>query len=181
MNCFVCQVCYWCMPWYASCLFVHLQTIVSETGQCGSIFKQLSETGQCGSILGLDDSYVLWLPPGNRKLKSGCGAKSNSTDWFFFFFFSHYIGIFFPISTYMKEVLQQIDFSFYMEREMWCLSFLLGIGEKLLGNEKNKGKREMKNQSVGVKSAGVGFFNINFLYWEKVKKGKRKINLLELL
>jgi len=35
----------------------------------------------------------------------------------------------------------------------------LGIGEKLLGIEKNKEKREMENQS-----AGVGFFNINPLY-----------------
>ena len=34
----------------------------------------------------------------------------------------------------------------------------------------------MENQS-----AGVGFFNINLLYWEKVKMGKEKINLLELL
>ena len=48
-------------------------------------------------------------------------------------------------------MLQQIDFSpFYMEREIWCLSFLLGIEEKLLGIEKNKRKREMENQSAGV-------------------------------
>jgi hypothetical protein len=47
-----------------------------------------------------------------------------------------------------------------MEREMRCLPFLLGIGEKLLGIEKkNKGERKMENQS-----AGVGFFNINPLY-----------------
>jgi len=66
----------------------------------------------------------------------------------------------FPISTYMKEVLQQIDFpSFYMEREMRCLPFLLGIGEKLLGLRKNKGEREIENQS-----AEVDFFNINPLY-----------------
>ena len=53
----------------------------------------------------------------------------------------------------MEEVLQQIDFPpFYIEREMrW-------------------------NQS-----AGVGFFNINPLYWEKVEREKKKINLLELL
>jgi len=41
---------------------------------------------------------------------------------------------------------------------------------------KNKGEREMENQS-----AGVGFFNINLLYREKVERKKRKINLLELL
>jgi len=46
-----------------------------------------------------------------------------------------------------------------MEREMRCLPFLLGIEEKLLGLRKNKGKREMKNQSVGV-----DLFNINPLY-----------------
>ena len=34
----------------------------------------------------------------------------------------------------------------------------------------------MENQSVGV-----GFFNINPLYWEKVEMRKGKINLLELL
>ena len=39
---------------------------------------------------------------------------------FFFFSFSHHIGkSLFLISTYMEEVLQQIDFPpFYMEREM---------------------------------------------------------------
>ena len=37
----------------------------------------------------------------------------------------------------MEEVFQQIDFlPFYMEREMRCLPFLLGIGEKLLGLRK---------------------------------------------
>ena len=60
----------------------------------------------------------------------------------------------------MEEVLQQIDFlPFYMEREMRCLPFLLGIEEKLLGLRKNKGEREMENQSVGV-----DLFNINPLY-----------------
>jgi len=56
----------------------------------------------------------------------------------FSFFFSHHIGkSSFSISTYMEEVLQQIDFlPFYMEREMRCLPFLLGIGEKILGIEK---------------------------------------------
>ena len=34
----------------------------------------------------------------------------------------------------------------------------------------------MKNQS-----AGVGFFNINPLYWKKVEREKGKIKLLELL
>jgi len=54
------------------------------------------------------------------------------------FSLSHYIGKSpFSISTYMEEVLQQIDFlPFYMESEMRCLPFLLGIGEKLLGIEK---------------------------------------------
>ena len=74
-------------------------------------------------------------------------------------------------------MLQQIDFPpFFMKREMWCLPFLLGIGEELLGIEKNKREREMENQS-----AGVDFFNINLLYWEKVEREKGKINLLELL
>ena len=37
----------------------------------------------------------------------------------------------------MEEVLQQIDFPlFYMKKEMRCLPFLLGIGEKLLEIEK---------------------------------------------
>ena len=57
-----------------------------------------------------------------------------------------------------------------------CLPFLLGIGEMLLGIEKNKGEKKMENQSVGA-----DFFTINSLYWEKVKRGKRKIKLLELL
>ena len=65
-------------------------------------------------------------------------AKSNSNRMIFSFPLSYYIGkSTFSISTYMEEVLQQIDFPpFYMEREMWCLPFLLGIGEKLLGIEK---------------------------------------------
>jgi len=44
------------------------------------------------------------------------------------------------------------------------------------GLRKNKREREMENQS-----AGVGFFNINPLYREKVERGKEKINLFELL
>ena len=55
----------------------------------------------------------------------------------------------------------------------------LSIGDwrEIIGDwEKNKREREMKNQS-----AGVGFFNINPLYWEKVEREKGKINLLELL
>ena len=42
----------------------------------------------------------------------------------------------------MEEVLQQIDFPpFYIEREMRCLPFLLGIGEKLLEIEKKKKRK----------------------------------------
>ena len=44
------------------------------------------------------------------------------------------------------------------------------------GLRKNKREREMENQS-----AGLGFFNINPLYWEKIEKKKKKINLLKLL
>ena len=65
-------------------------------------------------------------------------AKSNSNRMIFFFPLSHYKGKSpFSISTYMEELLQQIDFPpFYVEREMRCLLFLLVIGEKLLGIEK---------------------------------------------
>jgi len=47
-----------------------------------------------------------------------------------------------------------------MEREMRCF-FLLRIGEKLLGIEKNKGEREMKNQSAGL------VFSTSISYIEK--------------
>ena len=52
-------------------------------------------------------------------------------------------------------------------------SFYWGLERNYCGLIKNKKKREMKNQS-----AGVSFFNINPLYWEKVKKEK-KIHQLE--
>ena len=104
------------------------------------------------------------------------------------------------------QSIQQIDlplFSFSPYREIfflnfniygrsvpadWFSPFLYGKGDamspfsivnwrEIIGDwEKNKGEREMKNQS-----AGVDFFNINLLYWEKVEKRKGKINLLELL
>ena len=65
-------------------------------------------------------------------------CQSNSNKLIFPFSLFHHIGKSpFSISTYMKEVLQQIDFPpFYMEREIRCLPFLLGIGKKLLGIEK---------------------------------------------
>jgi len=54
------------------------------------------------------------------------------------FSFSAYREIsFLNFNIYIEEVLQQIDFPhFYMKREMRCLPFLLGIGEKILGIEK---------------------------------------------
>ena len=79
----------------------------------------------------------------NVRKKIDIISKSNSNRLIFPFSLSHYIGkSSFSISIYMEEVFQQIDFlPFYMEREMRCLPFLLGIVEKLLGIEKKiKGK-----------------------------------------
>ena len=61
----------------------------------------------------------------------------------------------------MKKVLQQIDFPPFLY-EMGDVMSPLSIGnwrEIIRDWEKNKGEKEMKNQS-----AGVGFFNINPLY-----------------
>ena len=49
--------------------------------------------------------------------------------------------------------------------------FYWGLEINYWGLRKNKGERVMENQSVGV-----GFFNINLLYWEKVKREREKIN-----
>jgi len=41
----------------------------------------------------------------------------------------------FSISTYMEEVLQQIDFlPFYMEREMRCLPLFIGDWREIIGD-----------------------------------------------
>ena len=79
-----------------------------------------------------------WYQKITMKKKLPWVSKSNSNRLIFSFSFSHHIGkSLFSISTYMEELLQQIDFPpFYVEREMRCLLFLLVIGEKLLGIEK---------------------------------------------
>jgi len=76
------------------------------------------------------------------------------------FSLSHHIGKSpFSISTYMEEVLQQI-FSLSIWKGRCDVSpFYWGLERNYWGLRKNKGEREIKNQS-----AGVCFFNINPLY-----------------
>ena len=61
----------------------------------------------------------------------------------------------------MEEVLQQINFPLFLYEKGRCdvSPFYWGLERNYWGLRKNKGKREMENQS-----AGVDFFNINPLY-----------------
>ena len=90
-------------------------------------------------------------------------------------FFYHYTGkSSFLIQHIWKKCSSRLIFSLSIWKRRCDVSpFYWGFERNYWGLRKNKREKKMENQSDGV-----GFFNINFLYWEKVERRKRKINLL---